>query len=125
MKHKKNEGDENYVKQNDTVLAIKVKGVQLEQVKEYKYLWSLIVEDMRCIKEVKTRIGMAKTAFLELQRTPQKGCKVTTKTKNIRLLYQVSNLIWVRNMDFYQRNPGENQRLPALVLQTHVENQIL
>ena len=64
-------------------------------------------------------------SFLELQRTPQKGCKVTAKTKNARLLCQVSNFMWVRNMDFYQRNPGENQQLPALMLQTHAEHQIL
>ena len=49
---------------NDIILAIKVKGVQLEQVNEYKYLGSLVEENMRCIKkEVKIRIGMVKTAF--------------------------------------------------------------
>ena len=35
----------------------------IEQVKEYRYLGNLITEDGRSKKEIKTRIGMAKTAF--------------------------------------------------------------
>ena len=112
--------------ENDTVLAIKVKSVQVEQVEEYKYLGSLIEEDMRCIKEVRTRIGMAKTAFWNYKELLKRDVMLQLRQRMLDCsTRQVSSFIWVRNMDFYQRNPGENQRLPALVLQTHAENQIL
>ena len=66
---------------NDTVLVIKVKGVQLEQVKEYKYLGSLIEEDMRCIKDIKTRIGMAKTAFWNYKELLRRDVKLQLRQR--------------------------------------------
>ena len=35
----------------------------MEQVKQYKYLGSVISDDGRCEKEVKSRIAVAKEAF--------------------------------------------------------------
>lgn len=40
----------------------------IEQVSAFKYLGSIITEDMRCHKEVKTRIAMAKEAFNKKRR---------------------------------------------------------
>ena len=42
---------------------LSVNGKQLEQVQQYKYLGSIITDDGRCEKEVKTRIAVAKEAF--------------------------------------------------------------
>jgi len=40
-----------------------VNGKRLEQVKQYKYFGSIITDDRRCEKEVKSRIVVAKEAF--------------------------------------------------------------
>lgn len=40
----------------------------IEQVSSFKYLGSIITEDMRCHKEVKTRIAIAKEAFNKKRR---------------------------------------------------------
>ena len=51
---------------------ITVNGEKLEQVTRYKYLGSWDTEDGKCDLEVKTRIGMAKDAFLEIQRVAKR-----------------------------------------------------
>ena len=49
-------------KDAENKVKVKIENEELEQVKEYTYLGS--IEDRgRCIKEVKQRIGKAKTAF--------------------------------------------------------------
>ena len=50
-------------KKPQTRIKIIFNGKKLEQVKDYRYLGTNISEDGRCIKEVKTRIALAKTAF--------------------------------------------------------------
>ena len=44
-------------------MNITVEGQSVEQVSKFRYLGSLILEDGRCLDDVKTRIGMAKDAF--------------------------------------------------------------
>ena len=44
-------------------LSITVNDKKLKQVKEYKYLGSFVLDDMRCLDDVKRRIGLGKTAF--------------------------------------------------------------
>lgn len=44
-------------------LRMEVEGVEIQQVKEYKYLGSIITEDMRCSKEIKVRMAMAREGF--------------------------------------------------------------
>ena len=36
---------------------------KLKQVKEYKYLGSFVLDDTRCLDDVKKRIGLGKTVF--------------------------------------------------------------
>ena len=50
-------------KKPGTNIKIIVNGKQLEQVKDYKYLGTNISDDGKCIKEVKIRVALAKTAF--------------------------------------------------------------
>ena len=49
-------------------LRIEVDGVWLEQVTKYKYLGVVITEDGRDDEEIKTRLGIARTAFNNLEK---------------------------------------------------------
>ena len=46
---------------------IKINNENIKQVDSFKYLGSLITTDGKCIKEVRTRIGMAKTSFHKMK----------------------------------------------------------
>ena len=46
---------------------ILIDGKALEQVEKYKYFGSVITQDGRCKKEIKTRIAIAKTAFNKIK----------------------------------------------------------
>ena len=48
-------------------LRIEVDGMPLEQVTKYKYLGVIITEDGRDDEEIKTRLGIARTAFNNLE----------------------------------------------------------
>ena len=50
-------------KSRNSRITIKIDGAELEQVKEYKYLGTIITEDCRCNDEVRRRIGQAKNEF--------------------------------------------------------------
>ena len=49
------------------VLNIKVDGSTLEQVSKFVYLGQLITEDGKCEEEIKRRIGMARTNFINMR----------------------------------------------------------
>jgi len=44
-------------------LTIKVKGFLLEQVKEFRYVGNILIEENRCQAKKKARTAMAKSAF--------------------------------------------------------------
>src|SRR6476661_4071843 len=48
---------------NDQPMHIVINGVVVEQVKQFRYLGSLITEEGTCVAEIKSRIAMAKDAF--------------------------------------------------------------
>ena len=50
-------------KEISSPLTIKVNGTTLQQVKEYKYLGSMISDDIRCMGDVNKQIGMGNTTF--------------------------------------------------------------
>ena len=52
----------------DFQAQIKIGNRDIESVKEFRYLGALITNDGRDVKEIKTRIGMAKQAFNNLER---------------------------------------------------------
>ena len=62
-------------------LIIEVNGERLKQVKEYRYLGSMICEDMRSIGDLKRRIGMGKTAFLKCKELFRKDININLKKK--------------------------------------------
>ena len=87
---------------------IKVDGVTLEQVESYQYLGQIITEDGRCEKEIRRRIGIAKTNFLKM-----KDVLITKKLsmeirKKILHCYIMSTLMyaaetWVINLADWKR----------------------
>ena len=71
-------------KKPQTRIKIVVNDKQLEQVKDYRYLGTNISEDGRCIKEVKTRIALAKTAFWKHKELLKSNVSMSLKKKMIR-----------------------------------------
>ena len=68
---------------NKPTISTTIDGKRIEQVKAFTYLGQLMTEDGRSIDEVKRRIGIAKTTFMNM-RNILTSMKLKTKTK-IRL----------------------------------------
>ena len=60
---------------------IKVNGDRLNHVEEYRYLGSMIYEDMRSIGGVKRRIGMGKTTFLKCKELFRRDININLKKR--------------------------------------------
>lgn len=54
-------------KANAPRVRIEVRGRRIKQVSKFSYLGSLITEDCRCEKEIRMRIGIAKSAFTRMK----------------------------------------------------------
>ena len=52
-------------KKGNKKLKIVINGDEIEQVKQFRYLGSVLTEDGRCEQEIRTRIAKAKAAFIE------------------------------------------------------------
>ena len=84
-------------------IEIKVDGETLEQVDSYQYLGQLITEDGRCEKDIRRRIGIAKTNFLKMKNVlTTKNLSMKTR-KKILYCYIISTLMyaaetWVINV---------------------------
>ena len=78
-------------KQPGTKIVIKSNGVTLEQVKQYKYLGTLITEDAKCLQEIKRRIGIAKKSFWELKELMK--CNINMNTKKRLLKTYIMSLL--------------------------------
>ena len=48
-------------------IAIDVDGQELEQVRDFRYLGQIITDDGRCDKEVKRRIAIARSSFINMK----------------------------------------------------------
>ena len=48
-------------------IAIDVDGQELEQVRDVRYLGQIITDDCRCDKEVKRRIAIARSNFINIK----------------------------------------------------------
>eukprot|EP00794_Sanderia_malayensis_P016412 gene16412-18047_t len=79
-------------KQPGTKVVIKSNGVALEQVKQYKYLGTLITEDAKCLQEIKRRIGIGKNSFWELKEIVMKS-NINMNTKKRLLKTYIISLI--------------------------------
>ena len=65
---------------------ILIDGQQVEQVKEFKYLGALITEDGKCEKEVRVRIGMAKSPFNDRKELLRRNISQTVTKKIVKTL---------------------------------------
>ena len=75
-------------KTNGDPLTIMLGGSQLEEVKNFRYLGSLLTADGSCEKEIRTRIAMAKAAF-------GKHRMILTRSMNLELRKRlVKILVW-------------------------------
>ena len=66
-------------------LVIMVNKIQLEQVKEFRYLGSVITEDNRCEKEIRIRIAMAKEAFNKKKELLKNSLSVDLKKRMVKV----------------------------------------
>src|SRR2546425_6717000 len=68
------------------VVNITVDGKKIEQVKSFKYLGSVIMEDGRSHSDVKVSIAMAKDAFNKGKELLTKGLSMTLKKRMVKVL---------------------------------------
>src|SRR2546425_9815896 len=68
------------------VVNITVDGKKIEQVKSFKYLGSVIMEDGRSHSDVKVRIAMAKDAFNKRKELLTKGLSRILKKRTVKVL---------------------------------------
>ena len=99
---------------DNTRINIKVDGVILEQVESYQYLGQLITEDGRCEKEIRRRIGIAKTNFLKMKDVlVSKSLSLMTR-KKILHCYIMSTLMYAA--ETWVISHADWKRLEALEL---------
>ena len=67
-------------------VEIKVYGQNIEQVKEFSYLGSLITTDARCNKEIRRRIAIAKEAFYKRKELMQSKLNLNLKKRLVKTL---------------------------------------
>ena len=67
-------------------MKITVKGMVLEQVKEFKYLGSLITEDARCHSEIRRRIAMGKQSFMARGELLRSGINKELRKRMVKVL---------------------------------------
>ncbi|KAG1662043.1 Protein pellino [Nymphon striatum] len=70
------------------VINITLKGCKLEQVRQYKYLGSILDDEGKCTKDVKARIAMAKQAFMKRKELLIKNISLHLKKRLVK------SLIW-------------------------------
>ena len=85
-------------------IAIDVDGQELEQVRDFKYLGQIITDDGRCDKEVKRRIAIARSNFINMKDVlATRKLKWDTRMRLVRC-YILSTLLyasetWVLNAE--------------------------
>jgi len=107
---KKNESY-SYSKERKKEVKITISRNEIEQVKQFRYLGSVIPENGRCEQEIKTRIAIAKTAFSKRKTLLGGKLHLTLKTKLIKVL------IWsiaLYGAETWSQKKAEIQRLEAL-----------
>ncbi|KAG1672188.1 Nuclear receptor subfamily 2 group E member 1 [Nymphon striatum] len=70
------------------VINITLKGRKLEQVRQFKYLGSILDDEGKCTKDVKARIAMAKQAFMKRKELLIKNISLYLKKRLVK------SLIW-------------------------------
>lgn len=84
---------------------------KIKQVQQFNYLGSLITEDGRCEKEIRTRIGMAKEAFGRMRSLFINGC-LSINTKK-RLLQCYVHPILMYGCECWTITPALERKIQA------------
>ena len=70
----------------EETINITLDNQQVEQVKSFKYLGAIITSNGRCNEEIRTRIAMAKTAFMKRRELLTKALHIETKKKIVKTI---------------------------------------
>ena len=81
-------------------ISISVEGKPIQQVDRMVYLGYMATEDGKCDKEIKRRIGIARTAFESMAKILiSRNISIELRSRISKMLYLVNTFIWSRNMD--------------------------
>ena len=72
-------------------------GTGIEQVNSFNYLGSMLTSDGRCEKEIRRRIGMAKTSFNQMSPSCNQSPQTfnTAESQTPTMLHLVSTFVWL------------------------------
>src|SRR3984885_11701661 len=73
-------------KDKEATISIIIDGEEIEQVKEFCYLGSLISSDAKCHKEIRRRIAKGKKAFAKRKELLRGGLNKTLKKRMVKTL---------------------------------------
>src|SRR5215469_18580750 len=84
---------------------IDINGARIDQVKDFRYLGSLITEDGRSSREIRTRIGMAKAPFWRHKGFLRRDVSKELKMKMLRCYVWSVFLYGCETCEFDKRIP--------------------
>src|SRR6218665_3069768 len=96
-------------KGKETMVRINIGGKEIEQVKEFYYLGSVITTDAKCHREIRRRIAIGKEAFSK--RTFERKSKQNIEDTYDKDTDMECGAVWSRNMDNEERRYKKDLRL--------------
>jgi hypothetical protein len=93
------------ISRQPTPLQIKIGKKPVENMEEFNYLGSMIINDARCTQEIKARIAVAKAAF-NRKKTPQQQIRPRVKEEISEVLHLEHSFVWCGNLDSSETRSG-------------------
>jgi len=91
-------------KRKETIVRINIGAKEIEQVKDFCYLVSMITTDAKCHREIKRRIAIGKeTFFLEKESTSERKSKQIIEHMDDKDTDMECGAVWFRSMDHEER----------------------
>jgi hypothetical protein len=87
------------ISRQSTPLQIKIDTNPVENVEEFNYLGSTITNDIRCTREIKSRIVMAKAAFNKKNTLFTSKLDLRAKEEISEVLHLEHSFVWGGNLD--------------------------
>ena len=92
---------------DNEVIHLKAEGKELEQVEEYVYLGTIISQDLRQEKEIRKRIGIAKSKFWENKEFMRRNLSLHLKKKLLKCyvftVFSYGSEIWNFNVSLCRK----------------------
>jgi hypothetical protein len=95
----------------------------VENVEEFNYLDSMITNDARCTREIKTRIAMAKAAFFK-KKTLHQQTILSAKEETSEVLHLEHSLVWCGNLDSSETRSEIPRKFLNVVLEKDGEDKL-